>query len=389
MKAIRQIITIAGRECRIMLKNPVFFFSMLFLPFTVIAFFTSLLNNGQPDELPVGVVDLDNTTVSRQLIRTLDGFQTSEVVAHYGNVNEARKAIQRGDIYAFLLIPNGTTKGMSSNLQPKVSFYYSGVVMLAGSTTFKDLKTVTSLGAAGIGAKKLAALGKTEKEIKAFLQPIAIDLHLLNNPQANYNVYLSTTMVPGLLMLFIFLITVYSIGTELKFGRAREWMFLADFNPRIAVTGKMLAQTLIYIMVFCCYEFYIYHVEGFPHEGGVLPIILLGVLTVLSAQSFGIFIFGLIPSLRLSMTVCSLWAMISFSLAGATYPVAAMDPFIEAVTWAFPLRHYYMIYQINIFNGFPIYYAWEHWLCLAAFAALPAFVMHNIRKAMLVYKYIP
>ena len=389
MKVIKQILSIAERECHIMKKNPIFLFCMILLPVFVIAFFTSLLDDGQPVELPIGVVDQDNSATSRNLIRKLNSFQTSHVVSHYENMNMARQAIQKGDIYAFLLIPKGTEAGLMASKQPKISFYYNGVIMLAGSTTFRDLKTISALGSAGVGAKKLAALGKTNREIKAFLQPISVDLHLINNPQANYNIYLSTTMIPGLILLFVLLITPYSIGTELKFGRAHEWMHMADFDPCIAVAGKILPQTLVFLIVFYGYEFYIYHVLGFPHPGGVVPIMLLGFLAVLSAQCLGIFLFGLIPSLRMSMTTCSLWGVLSFSLAGATYPVFAMDPFIQGISWLFPLRHYYMIYQINIFNGYQLSFAWENWLCLAAFLLLPAFVMKNIRRAMLVYKYIP
>jgi ABC-2 type transport system permease protein len=389
MKAIKQIIAIAGRECRIMLKNPIFVFCMLILPAVVVAFFTTLLDEGQPRDLPVGVVDQDNSSTSRQLSRILDSFSSSQVVSHYTNMNEARQAVQRGEIYAFILIPKGTEAGLMNSERPKISLYYSNVVLLAGSTTFKDLKTVAALGSAGVGAKKLAALGKTDREIQAAMQPINLDMHLINNPQSNYNVYLTTIMAPGLLMLFIFLITPYSIGTELKFGKARQWMYMADFNPNIALVGKMLPQTLIFLMMFYGYEFYIFHVLGFPHPGGVMPILLLGLVTVLSAQAFGMFVFGLVPSLRMSMTICSLWAMISFSLAGATYPVFSMDPFLEGVVWLFPLRHYYMIYQINIFNGFPLAYAWQDWACFSAFMILPAFVVNNIKKAMLLYKYIP
>ncbi len=384
-----KIIHIAGRECRQMFSNPIYFFCMIAFPIFVVSFFTTLMDDGQPVELPIGVVDQDNTGTTRHLTRMLDGFQTSHVVGHYPNVNEARNAIQRGEIYAFLLIPKGTTAGLMSQKQPKISFYYNGVVMLAGSTTFKDLKTISTLGSAAVGKTKLSMLGKTDKEIVAFLQPITIDLHMISNPWANYNVYLSTTMVPGLLMLFIFLITPYSIGTELKFGRAKEWMGMADNHPLIAMLGKLLPQTLIFLIIFLGFEFYIYHVMGFPHPGGVLPIILLGVLAVVSAQSFGAFAFGLMPSLRMSMSVCSLWAMVSFSVAGATFPVSAMDAPIQALSWLFPLRHYYMIYQINIFNGFPIEYAWIHWVCLLAFAILPLLVMRNIKRSMLEFEYMP
>lgn len=390
MKFLSQIIQIAGRECRIILtKNPIYLFCMVFVPLVLIAFFTSILDDGQPTELPVGVVDQDNTATSRQLARTLDSFQTSDVVANYANMNDARNAIQRGEIYAFLLIPKGTTEGMMTSTQPKISFYYNSAFMLAGSTTFRDLKTVSTLGSAGVGQQKLLAVGKTSREIQAFLQPISVDLHMVNNPWANYNIYLTTVMVPGLFMLLIFLITAYSIGTEIKFETAHEWMLKADLNPWVAITGKMIPQTIIFLLIFYGFEFYIYYVLDFPHPGGVLPIFLLGLLTVISSQAFGIFTFGLTPSLRMSMTICCLLAMLGFSMAGSTFPVMAMDGPLQLLAWIFPLRHYYMIYQINIFNGFPLYYAWAHWTALMAFLVLPCFVMRNLYRALLVYKYIP
>lgn len=390
MKILSHIIKVAGRECRIIFtKNPIYLFCMVFVPLVLVAFFTSILDDGQPVEIPVGVVDQDNTSTSRSLIRTLDSFQTSHVVGHYANMNDARNAIQRREIYAFILIPKGTTSGLMTSNQPKISFYYNSAFMLAGSTTFRDLKTVATLGSAAVGAQKLSALGKTSGEIKAFLQPISVDLHMVGNPWANYNIYLSSVLVPGLIMLMIFLITAYSIGTEIKFGTSHDWIATANMDPFVAVVGKMLPQTVIFLLIFYGFEFYIYHVLDFPHPGGVLPIMLLGLVTVLSSQAFGVFVFGLTPSLRMSMTICCLLAMLGFSMAGSTFPVSAMDGALQMLAWIFPLRHYYMIYQINIFNGFPLCYAWAHWTVLLAFMILPIFVLRNLYRAMLVYKYIP
>ena len=95
---------------------------MVIFPILVIIFFTSLMNEGQPVKMPVGVVDLDNTTTSRKLIRNLDSYQMSHVVAHYSNMNDARQAIQRNEIYAFLLIPKGMTSDLTSARQPKITF---------------------------------------------------------------------------------------------------------------------------------------------------------------------------------------------------------------------------------------------------------------------------
>lgn len=371
------------------MKNPIYGFCMVIFPIFVVYFFTSLMNNGLPTDMPVGVVDLDNTATTRSMIRHLDAFQTTKVVAEYNNVNEARQAIQENKIYAFLYIPRGTTDGLMTSSQPKISFYYSNVTLVAGSMLFRDLKTISSLGSASVGKTKLSSFGKTDDEIKTFLQPIAIDLHMIGNPWSNYNVYLSTVMVPGILMLFIFLLTPYSIGTELKFKRSKEWFTMAGNNPWIAITGKLLPQFMIFLTIFYIFEFYIYYILGFPHPGGVFTMLLLGFLAVVSAQGFGVFAFGLMPSLRMSMSICSLWAVVSFSTSGATYPAFSMNPIIQELTNLFPLRHYYMIYQINIFNGYPLMDAWFSISALILFALLPIFVMGNIKRAMLLYVYIP
>lgn len=362
---------------------------MLIFPIVVIIFFTSLMNEGQPTDMPVGVVDEDNTATSREMIRNLDAFQTSHVVAHYPNMNEAREAIQRNEIYAFLLIPKGTNDELYSSRQPKISFYYSNVALLPGSTIFRDLKTISSLGSAHVGAAKLSALGKTSSEIKTFLQPIALDLHMIGNPWTNYNIYLSTAMVPGVLMLFVFLITPYSIGTELKFKRSHEWLNMAGNNIHVAIIGKILPQFLIFLCIFYGYEFYVYYILGFPHPGGIIPILLLGFLTVTACQGFGIFIFGIMPSLRMSMSICSLWSVLSYSTSGTTYPITSMNPMIEAMAQLFPLRHYYMIYQIAIFNGFPLYNCILHIGALLIFSLMPLLSINHIKTAMQKYTYIP
>lgn len=389
MKVLKQIYRVAVRECGILRSNPVYLFCMVIFPIIVVVFFTSLMDEGQPTNMPVGVVDQDNTATTRTLIRRLDAFQSTDIVAHYPNINEARNAIQRNEIYAFIYFPKNTTNELLASQIPKISFYYSYASITSGALLFRDLKTIATLGSAAVGKAKLSAIGKTDDEIRTFLQPISIDLHPINNPEINYNVYLSTSLPPACLMLFIFLITAYSIGTELKFTRSKEWMRMAGNNIWLALTGKMLPQFLIFLTITYAYLFYVFYIMGFPHTGGLGSILLLGLLTVLSAQGFGIFTFGLTPSLRMSMSICSLWAALSFSVMGATFPLSAMGPEIESLAWLFPMRHYFMIYQINIFNGYPLLDAWPHVAALVLFAALPLLVIYRIRKAMLEYVYIP
>ena len=205
----RNIYQIAMREMRILLKNPIYLFCMVAFPIMVMFFFTSMMDDGLPQDMPVGIVDLDNSSTSRSLTRRLDAFQNTKIVARYQSVAEARQAIQRNEIYAFLYIPKGTTEQLLSSRQPKISFYYSMTSLASGALLFKDLKTISTLGSAAVGQATMRAKGFTDAQIQTFLQPIRIDLHQIANPWTNYNVYLSTMLVPGMIMLFAFLISAY------------------------------------------------------------------------------------------------------------------------------------------------------------------------------------
>ncbi|MBR1768004.1 MAG: ABC transporter permease [Prevotella sp.] len=389
LRHLLNIWRIAQREMKILIKNPIYLCCMVIFPLLTMFFFTSLLDEGVPQEMPVGVVDLNNSSTSRALVRRLDGFQTSRVVAHYTSVAEARHAMQENEIYGFLYIPKGTSEKLLASRRPKVSYYYSNVSIAAGSLVMKDMKTITTLGSAGVGQATMRARGFTPRQIQTFLQPIRIDLHQVANPWSNYNMYLSTVFVPGVMMLFMFLVSAYSIGMELKFNRGKEWLAKADGNIVVALLGKYLLHAIVFLVLIIFYEYYIYNVLHFARQGSFWTIILLALLQVFGSIGFGVFIFGLMPSLRMSMSICSLWGVLSFSLAGSAFPVMGMDSPIQALTWLFPLRHYYMLYQITVFNGFPLIDAWFHFVALVAFTLMPWFVISKIKNAMLTYVYIP
>lgn len=377
------------RELQILRQNHIYRFCMVLFPLLVMFFFTSLMGDGLPTQMPIGVVDADNTTTTRSLVRRLDAFQMSRVVAHYPTVAEARKAIQQGDIYGFIYIPEGTTSRLLASRQPKISYYYSYTTLAAGALLMKDMKTISTLGSAAVGQATMRARGYTDRQIQTALQPIRLDVHQIANPWTNYNSYLSTMIVPGMMMLFIFLISAYSLGTELKFVTSKKWLEMADNRMFVALLGKFLPQTLIWLAIVYGYEYYVFYVLHFPHLGSPWMLVLLGLMQVLAAQGFGIFAFGLMPSLRMSMSICSLWAVLSFSMAGSAFPVMGMDGPLQSLSWLFPLRHYYMIYQISVFNGYPLIEAWFHFAALAAFMLLPWLVIKKIKNAMLTHVYIP
>ena len=390
MKYLTNIGHVALRELNIIVrKNRIYGFCMVVFPLLLVFFFTTMLDDGVALDLPVGVVDQDNSATSRGLIRNLDAMQSSRVVYRFANITEARNAMQEGKVYAYLYIPEGTASELLSGRQPKISYYYTMTCMTAGSMAMKDMKTIGSLGSAAVGQSTLAAKGASKEQIKASLQPITVDAHMISNPQGSYNYSLTTVFVPGILMLFMALLAAYAVGMEMKFDTGKEWLRVADNNIVVAILGKFIVHALIFLLVIFIYQYYIFEVLHFPRLGGVWRIVRLSLLQVAGGLGFGIFAFGLMPSLRMSMSISSLWSVLSISMCGSAFPIAGMDPPLQAMSWLFPLRHYWMIYQATVLNGFPVINVWFHFVALIAFTLLPWFVLGKIKNAMLNYVYIP
>lgn len=389
MKYISQIFDIALRELNIFRKNHIYGFCMVVFPLLVVVFFTTMLDDGVPQDLPIGIVDQDNSNTSRSLVRNLDAMQNSHVMYRFASVTEARNAIQEGKIYAYLYIPKGTAEKLLAGRRPMISYYYTMTCLTAGNMVSKDLKTLGVLGSAAVGKATLSAKGATDEQIAAALQPVTVDAHMIANPESNYNYTLTTVFVPGILMLFMALIAAYAIGMEMKMETGKEWIARADGNIVVALTGKFIVHALIFSLVIFIYLYYIFEVLHFPRLGDVWSLVRLTFLQVIASLGFGIFAFGLMPSMRMSMSICSLWSVLSLSMCGSAFPVPGMDPPLQAVSWLFPLRHYWMIYQATVLNGFPVIDVWFYFAALVAFALLPWFVVSKVKNAMLNYVYIP
>lgn len=385
---LRRIFAISRREVGIYSRRPLFLFTLLVAPVACVVFLVTLMRPGLPTELPAGIVDEDDTNISRIIVRTLDAMQETDIKNKYSSFSDARKAMQRGEIYAFFYIPDGTTEEAIANRQPKISFYTNEAYLVPGSLLMKDLRMASELSGLALTRENLYGHGATEDRAMGVIQPIVLETHPLNNPELDYSVYLNNILVPGILILLIMLSTAYTIGLEWKQGTQKRLYAMAGNSPSVALLGKLLPQTFVFSLMFVFYDIYFYKFMEFPCNSGIGPMIILGLLTVFASQGFGVFFFGVFSGkMRLSMCLCSLWGILSFSLAGFTYPVLAMSPVLAGASWLFPLRQYYLIYVNQALNGYPISYVWPSVLVLVCFALLPMAIMWKYRLAFLKYKY--
>lgn len=383
------ILKIARRELRRMASKPIYWFCMIAAPLFCFVFFTSLMAEGLPTDMPLGLVDNDNTTTSRSLARNLDAFEMTSIKEQYANVTEAREAVQRGDIYGFYYIPKGTTRKAQRQELPVVSFYTNYSYLVAGSLLYRDMRTMSELASGAASRTVLYAKGATERQAMAFLQPIVIDSHAINNPWLNYNVYLSNVILPGLLMLFIFMVTVFSIGTEVKYNTVHDWLIMARGSMFHALAGKLIPQTLIFFLIGIAFAIGLYGVLHFPCHCGVPTMLLVMFLGIIGAQGLGVFMFAMLPTLRMSLSFASLWGVISFSICGMSYPVMAMHPTLQGLSLLFPLRHYFLLYVNCALDGYPLMNAAPYVVGLLLFAMLPLLLLRRLKKMLLVVPYIP
>lgn len=383
-----RIAAISRREIGIYSRRPLFLFCLLVAPLLCAVFLLTLMRDGLPTELPAGIVDEDDTHISRIIGRTLDAMEETDLKYRYSSFSEAREAMQRGEIYAFFYIPEGTTGEAISNRQPRVSFYTNEAYLVPGSLLMKDLRMASELTGLALTRENLYGRGATEDQAMGVIQPVVVETHPLNNPELDYSVYLNNLLIPGILILLIMLSTSYTIGLEWKLGTQHRLYVAAGRSSSVALAGKLLPQTLIFSLMFVLYDVCFYKIMHFPCRCGIFPMITLGILTVLASQGFAVFLFGVFSGkMRLAMCLCSLWGILSFSLAGFTYPVLAMSPVLQGASWLFPLRQYYLIYVNHALNGYSIHHVWPSVAVLAGFMALPLAVMWKYRLAFLKYKY--
>lgn len=111
---------IGRRELKMYSHRPLFLFCMIIAPLFCLIYLTSLMGEGLPTKLPAAMVDEDNTHITHTITRILGSMEEVKLVCHYSSFGEARKAMQRGEIYGFFYLPKKTTEKALASRQPRI-----------------------------------------------------------------------------------------------------------------------------------------------------------------------------------------------------------------------------------------------------------------------------
>lgn len=367
---LKRMVNSLGRELQMLRQHPRYLILLTVGILFSYVFFLTFMHEGQPENLPIAVVDHDGSYLSRRLCHELNATQGVAVVAVYDTHREAREAMQRQEIFAFLEIPAGTYSSMLDFKAPHIALYSNNAYLLSGTLSYKTLSTMGKLASAAVQREVLRKKGMSESQIMGMLQPVEIDAHLISNPWGSYLPYVLTTMLPGIIGVMVLLFTIYMITNELKHNTYHIWLETANGDILSALLGKLLPYTLWFTLLGIVGNIVMFGFCHFVCRGSFTALSVTLFLFVLAMQAMGVFIAGLIPNQHLAVSVGGIYGMLSFSMAGFSYPVDSMPPALQALSYIFPLRHHYLAYaKIALFGGTFTDY-WIH-ICMLLLFLVP------------------
>lgn len=236
---------------------------------------------------------------------------------------------------------------------------------------------------------KLSAVGLTGNEISPLVQPVSIGSVGIGNPWMNYSYYLTPSFMFGCIGLFVMLFTVYSITLEIKHATSVEWLKTAGGSMDIALAGKLLPQSVVFIAVSMCIASLMWGYNHFPMAGSLGWLLVGMVIFVLACQSFATMVSCLLPNPRLALSMVSLFSILTFSFAGFSFPVEQMYGAIAILSYLSPVRYIFLIYINNALNGFDIYYVRYYYVALLLFLYLGMLFTRKLKRSCLHPVYVP
>lgn len=376
----QRIIAVARRELRIIRQRPIYLLGSVGVIAFCAIFFLTFMKDGLPSDVPIGLVDYDYSSTSRNFCQQLDATQLGKVV-HYDSFAAAREDMNSGKIAAVCVVPVGMNDDIQANRQPKITFYVNGLYFVSGALAWKDLLQMVNLTNGAVQRQAFRARGYNDSQIMGMIRPVDVDVHQIGNVGTNYNYYLSSVLLPGVLEMIVIIVLIYSLGAELKYGTSRHLLQTSGNSIVTALAGKLLVWTLTFSAIGLILILLLFHRLHFPLAGSIWNMFLGIFLMIFASEAIAIFILEMLPVPRLALSIGALYSVLGFSLSGFTLPIEAMPPYIQGLAAAFPLRHYYLFYVQEAIFGAGFAGWWKQVIYLLIFILLPLIGLVRLKKA--------
>ena len=375
------------REWQRMTSRRLYFGVCLVLPLFCLFFMATIFGNGQMENIPIGIVDQDNTATSRNIARRMEAVPTFKVIRHFVDEAAARRAVQEKKIYGYLSIPPRFEQDAVMGQDATLSYYYHYALMSVGGVLMAAFESSLAPVALSPILVQAVSLGVEEEQIETFLMPVQASDHPIYNPSLDYSIYLSQPFFFVLFQVLILLITVYVVGSEIKFRTADNWLAAAQGNILTAILAKLLPYTLIFCITGVLANYVMFGILHIPFQGSWLLLNVMTILFILSTQALGLFLFSLFPAIAIVISLVSMVGSLGATLSGVTFPVPDMYPVVRDASYLFPVRHYTEITQTMLYSNGGYVHLWPSAVILCIFPLLALAILPHLKRAIISHKY--
>ena len=371
---------VVKRECLVLTSRPLYLFTALIFPLFALFFMTTIFGDGMINELPVAIVDEDDSRMSRNITRLCSAVPEIRVTQVLPNTAEARDALLSKEIYGYLIIPNDFEADVNANRNTSLTLCYHYAFLSVGSEVLQGFLKVLRIIAVEPLQQSVDFLGIDEATLENIASPISISAHPLYNPSLNYTAYLSFPYFWVLFQILILLNIAYSFGTDFKSGKIRECLKAGNGRFINVILGKMFPFVITFSIIAIFANVLMFNVLDFQLSSNIFSIIAVCVLFILATCSIALFLFSIYPNLPIIISFISMFGSLGATFAGVTFPVNAMYPFFEKLSYFFPIRHFVVMTDYLRYESHAFIYYWEHLLILMSFNILIVFATLLLKR---------
>lgn len=357
-------------------------FVIFVIPLGLFFYYKNLLNKGVPQKLPVALYDQDQTKTSRELVRMLNATSSLDITSAVNSQEEGELKVRTDEAMAFIIIPTKFETDIFKGNQVKVSCYYNGEYLLCGSLINKAFQAVIGDFSGMIIQDNLMKKGLSSYQAGSSLSSFGIDIHILFNPFTNYSYYLSLSLMAMSFQIVIMTVTIYVLGSVLKYRTGRKLFLASNGNPWTAFWGKVLPYTILFSIIGFFMNSLVFYNIGTPLKGNFFITNLYFVLFVIVCQFLSLVYVTFCTSLRTALTLGGGSAAISFTFAGYTFPAEGLPAIIQYLSYIFPFTSYMRFIIDYSIRGISIEYDVKYIVIFSIFIIIGLFSLIFYNKLL-------
>lgn len=367
-----------AREWRVLLRDPWLVSLVSWIPLLLFFLMWAIFSQGIARDLPVGVVDLDKSRISRALIRHYDASPALETAYNYPEVQQGAAALRRGEIYGLVIIPEDLEKRVILGRPPLVNAFVNSQFLLIGKIVNSALLQAQGTFTAKVEIAKNLATGTPVFDMAlSTAMPIGNQVTPLFNINNNYAQFLVSAMLPAVWQILMVAITVLSLAAEQRRKGFRKW--LGAFPAR-ALLAKFLPLMLLFWLHGALFLWVMYVFLGWPMHGNWTLLLFAQLVTVCASIAAASLFFILTQDAARGLSLAAAYAAPGLAFMGVTFPVTDMT--MPAKIWRnlLPISHYIEIQFGQVNYGSPLHTAMLQLQNLGYFVIPLLFVFYKAKQ---------